>query len=180
MMLQFKRTVLSAAIAAGFLSAPVHAASVNWGGLGGPNEFTTASISFTGFEADTLVNITSQGYYFTNNGAGFPVTFELEILLDGIWTNIFTDLTTGTSYMSAVPSQSFAYGTVTGVRATGSGQVPGDPTMRNWALGGSFTPTIFHFEARNPPSPVPLPAGLPLFLASLGILGFASRRRHNW
>ncbi|SMX42672.1 VPLPA-CTERM sorting domain-containing protein [Maliponia aquimaris] len=172
-------TALSIAVAAGILSAPAHAASINWGAEGGSNEFASDAVLFSGFQADTLVSITSQGYYFTNNGALNPVTFKLEVLLDGIWTAIFTDVTTGTSYMNVIPSQSFAYGTVTGLRATGTGQVPGDPTMRNWALGSAFTPTIFHFDALQPPSAVPVPAGLPLLLAGLGALGFASRRRRT-
>ncbi len=73
MTLPFKFAALAVAFAAGILSPPAHASSVNWEGEGGPNEFSNFSISFAGFDADTLVSITSQGYYFTNDGALNPV-----------------------------------------------------------------------------------------------------------
>ncbi|OAN84535.1 hypothetical protein A8B78_06660 [Jannaschia sp. EhC01] len=175
----FKATAGAAAFFLGLLSAPVQATSVNWGDEGGLNAFATATINFTGFEADTLVNITSQGYYATNNGLLYPVDFELEVLLDGLWTSIFSDTTTGTSYIDNIPTLTFAYGTITGLRATGTGHAPSTTPMGNWALGPNFTPTVFHFDALNPPAAVPVPAGLPLLLGALGALGIAVRQRRR-
>lgn len=50
-----------------------------------------------------------------------------------------------------------------------------DNSFNNGCLGSSCTQDLVTFT----PSPVPLPAALPLMLSGLGILGFASRRRRN-
>ena len=172
-------------LAIGLVSGQVQASTVNWGAESGPDSFVTATINFTGFNADTLVSVSGgNANYNTVNGALFPVTFTLDVLLGGVWTNIFTDTTTGTSFLSnEISNVSFAFGEVTGLRGTGTGQSPGFDPLQNWALGGNFPPTVFNFDAINPPiSAVPLPAALPLFgtgLAAMGFIGWRRKRKLN-
>ena len=178
---QIKNIAYSAAfLAIGLMPSQVQASTVNWGAEGGPNNFDTASISFTGFNADTLVSVSgSNANYNTVSGLLFPVTFDLDILLDGIWTNIFNDTTTGTNFLfDNVSNISFTFGEVTGLRGTGTNQKPGFDPLQNWALGGRFSPTLFNFDTIDPPvSAVPVPAALPLFGTGLALMGFIGWRR---
>ncbi|MEP1354152.1 MAG: VPLPA-CTERM sorting domain-containing protein [Tateyamaria sp.] len=149
----------------------------NWGAEGGANNFVTDEIAFAGFDADTLFSVSGNANFGTNNGSLFPVTFDLEIRLDGVWTSIFNQATTGTTYLSnAIANVGFVYGTVDGLRGTATGQQPGHVPASNWAIGDLYSPTLFNFQALNPPSTVPLPAGLPLLLAGMFGLGLLRRR----
>jgi len=180
---QIKRIAYVVAfLAIGLVSGKTQALTINWGAEGGPNNFVADSISFTGFNADTLVSVSGENAnYRTDNGTLFPVTFKLDVMLDGIWTNIFTDTTTGTGRLFDVISDiSFAFGEVTGLRGTATGQAPGFVPLNNWALGTSFNPTIFNFDTNAAPlSVVPLPAALPLYGTGLAILGFIGWRRQR-
>lgn len=178
MFISMKKTALTLALAVGLMSTQAEANTVDWGVEGGPNTFDSATITFGPFIADTLVDVSGIAYFGTNNGTLYPVTFNLDILLNGTWTNIFSGLTTGTAYLDpTIAGISFDYGTVSGLRAEATGQMPGYLPMANWAVGAAFAPTLFNFDTiGSPPSTVPLPAGLPLLLAALGLFGLL--RRH--
>lgn len=164
-------------LVAGLASGQGQAATVNWGAEGGPNDFVSASINFTGFFADTLSSVSGQANYNTNNGALFPVTFTLEAELNGAWTNIFMGVTTGAAFLSnQISNVSFSFGEVTGLRATATGQMPGYVPLNNWALGPGFNPTVFNFSSV---SQVPLPAALPLLAGGLGLMVVAGWRRRR-
>lgn len=175
----FKAACLALVMAFSLAASGAAASTVNWGAEGGANDFVTDEITFTAFNADTLVSVSASNANFgTNNGALFPVTLDLEIRLDGIWTNIFSQSTTGTTQLStAIANIGFAFGSVDGLRASTSGQQAGFIPAKNWALGAAFAPNEFNFAVVNPPSAVPLPAGLPLLLAGLFGLGVLRMRR---
>jgi hypothetical protein len=180
MIIALKKTALAALLGMGFMVGQLQAATVDWGAEGGANSFAEASISFTGFNADTLSGVSnSNANVSTNNGSLYPIAFTLDILLDNVWTNIFSVTSTGTYFVQNIPSTSFTYGEVTGLRAKGTGFDPvGNPNpMKNWALGTGFSSPVFTFAALNPPSSIPLPAGLPLLLAGLACLGLVRWRQ---
>ncbi len=178
MIARFANQMLLAVVTWGVLSSTAAANSVNWGDQGGLNDFVSDEVNFAGFAADTLVSVTSQGYFGTNNGALYPVTMTVDLELNGSWTQIYSGLTTGTTFLNGLlDGISFSYGTVTGIRASATGQSPRYVPMKNWNLGPNFTPTVFNFDAVNPPPQVPLPAGLPLLLSAFVGFGIMRKRR---
>ena len=180
MFITLKRTALGALFGIGLMFGQAQAATVDWAALGGPNNFAEHELSFTGFNADTLSRVSNRNANVsTNDGTNYPITFTLDILLDNVWTNIFSIVSTGTYYVQAIPTTSFTYGEVTGLRAKGTGFQPGTDPMKNWALGTGFTSPVFTFATLNPPSSIPLPGGVWLLLAAIGGLGFAGRHKRK-
>ena len=89
--------------------------SVTWTG---PSDFDTETITFPGFVANELTSITGPGYYH-NHSFSSP-TFTMEVQLDGVWTQIFSDTppsSVSDFFVTAIPTPiSFSLGTVTGIR----------------------------------------------------------------
>lgn len=175
---------MAAAVVVG-LSGQSQAVTVTWqsesfsgiSGVANNSNFDSGQINFTGFQADTLSDIFGSGIYHNH---GLTRTFTIDIVLDGVLTNIFTDSISGSNQdrsldLISTPI-SFALGTVTGIRLATNG-----PVGQAWHLlanrnGTTGTTTNFVFE-NNGVAPVPLPAALPMFLAGLLGLGFIARRR---
>lgn len=185
MSFRYLMTALFATVFAVGLSGQSKAVTVTWqnetftgiSGAANNNNFDTGQITFTGFQADTLSDIFGSGVYHTH---GHSRTFGIDIILNGVLTNIFSDTVVGNNANHSLDlistPISFALGTVTGIRLSTSG-----PVNQGWHLlfntnGTTGNTTNFVFET-NGVAAVPLPAALPLFLAALGGLGLMSRRR---
>ena len=52
------------------------------------SDFDVATLTFTGFTADSLDAITGDGFYHNHGSSGY--TFGLDVRLDGVWTNIWS------------------------------------------------------------------------------------------
>jgi len=122
----FSRTssrVLAMALGA-TLAATVQASAattVNWTGA---NNFNDAQISFAGFKADRLVDITGSGLYEACCQTG-STNFTLQIDLNNHWTTILQWSSTGDSITHSLaslvpPAISFSEGIVSGIKLTSS------------------------------------------------------------
>ncbi len=153
------------------LAGSVAAAPVNWTGSSsvGPGSRT---IFFTGFESSELSSISGSGLFHAHNGGTDNV--RIDILLDSVWTNIFSTVLHGNTpnrLLSSLSPMSFAGGIVSGLRL--SGQTSN--TFHSLALRGRRA-TIFNFNDVTL-SVVPVPAAMPLLLGAL--LGFGALKRRK-
>lgn len=133
------------------------------------NLFDTAFITFTGFKSDSLTDVSGSGVYHTHSSNQFR-TFNLDVRLDGVWTNIFTDSGNLEKTLSSIagPAIPFSPGVVSGIRL---GVSPLTGFAYHLTQIGSVPATNFQFSV------VPEPATV--LLTGLGLvgLGFAGRRR---
>ncbi len=172
MLKTIKAFLVSAFMATTLIAATqASATSVNWTTEGGLSDFDTDTITFTGFNTNQLTSVVGSAFFHSHSTSSV-VNFNLEVLLDGVWTSIFTDSTNSVSPVSGdnvlsslISNVSFATGIVSGIRATGSPNQ--SQANHNWGN------TVFNF---NDVSRVPLPASLPLLAASIFGFGFMRRR----
>ena len=137
----------------------------------GPGSFNDSTIVFGGFQADTLTSVQSGGGYGHDHGSS--TTYAFDVLLDGSWTNLWSQASNGTGAaqslsMIAPPAISFSAGLISGLRLTSN---PGiNQTYHSLSSLTSFT-----FDNVNP---VPVPAAIWLFgTALIGLVGFGKRRK---
>lgn len=132
------------------------------------SDFDNAFITFPGFSATELVSVNGNGFYHTHTTAA--ETMFLDLRLDNIWTEIFTDTTDGTETLAAVIANVvFPTANVDGIRLR---SLTGQNATFHAMDGDQF---IF-----NGISQVPLPPTLPLLLsalASLALFGWSRGRR---
>ena len=141
--------------------------TVTWNGLGGSIGTDTGSISDfndgtlnllgSSFFADQLIDISGPGYHHSHGAAA--VTFKLDVMVDGVWVNLFTQLQnpgTQTILGNLATPVSFAGGVVSQIRLTS------DPNQ-NQSFHSMFN-TTFTFDA----------IATPEFSSTLILLGLAS------
>ncbi|MEQ9411504.1 MAG: PEP-CTERM sorting domain-containing protein [Fuerstiella sp.] len=138
----------------------------------GPSSFDDSTISFTGFQTSELTDVTGGGYYHDHGG---PTTVFLDILLDGVWTNLFSDFihtNNSSHFMDSIPTSfSFAQGTVSGLR------LRSDPYRLN--TFHALTPDT-KFEFNTATASVPEPESLAVFgLGTLGLVVGGIRHRRK-
>jgi len=156
---------LSSAAQAGFVTK-------SWTGSSG---FDDQAISFSAIQVNQLVSIqdsSSEGYFHTHN-TSVTVTANLDLRIDGVWTNIWSGTTNS---VSRIPSNTlsnviggigFGAGSVDGLRLTGS---PNQGVIYHSIDGISFT----FLEA------VPEPTSIALWgLGALGACVYTRRRRRQ-
>ena len=154
---------------------PAAAVTVKWNG---PDAFNEAEITFTAFGASELYDIFGTGLQEGCCSSPTPTVFTLSLLLDNVWTSVLSWTRTGAdsnpeSIGGRVPPVvTFAAALVSGIRlvALPNGE-DGDPNFFDFNFGGG---TEFRFTDATV---VPLPAGLPLLGAGLGVLGYLGWRR---
>jgi hypothetical protein len=182
------------------LNSQAKAVSVIWGSeeftgildATSNNLFGAGEINFDGFLADELTSIFGGGYYHTHGSFG-TVDFVMEIQLDGVWSQIWNDVTpsivTSDNFLleDIEGPISFALGMVSGIRLfyirspdhpngdCGSGCFPIGEAFHMSPPQPAFPSTIFNFST----TVIPLPAAFPLFGTGLGILGFLGWRRRR-
>ncbi len=136
----------------------------------GPDSFTTASITFNAFTADSLVDITGPGAV---HGHGGTAPFSMDVLLNGTFGNILSGTapaTPGSTTLDSLvpPALTFPAGQLSGLRLTTSGT----------GEFHSFTGEVLTFNSPGgvtpPPSGVPEPSTL--FLLGSGLIGFVGFR----
>ena len=115
------RRGIGVAIALFMLAATQALAATNNVPWTGGSNFDDETITFPGFVANELTNITGSGYYH-NHGVA-TTTFTIEVELDGVWTQIFSDTVPDTDSsdhnLAGIPLPiSFPSGTVTGIKIT--------------------------------------------------------------
>ena len=141
---------------------------VSWTGAA---NFDDDEISFAGFIANQLTDISGPGYYH-NHGSSGPV-FELDIELDGNWTNIYSDAPVGSNIdyqISSITTPiSFTQGTVTGLRWTSAPNV-------GQSYHGFSSATAFAFDNTQT---VPEPTSLAMFCVGAAGCAFAGRIRRR-
>jgi hypothetical protein len=153
------------------------AASVTWGSesftgvqnAANSDNFDVGYISFSGILSNEITGITGTGIY--HNHGDLSDVFAMDVLLDGVWTNVWSDQPTssGSIYLSSIATPiTFATGLVTGIRL---GVINGSVNQGFHYMGQ----TTFTFAEV---SPVPLPASLPLLFGALA-LGLFLRRRSS-
>ena len=150
-----------------------HSATVSWLVAGGQSSFTGQDeIEFAPFYSNKLVSVGGLPFFRVNSGPD-PVTFELALKLDNVWTPVFTAVT---SSSVRIPSNTlsniltnimFPGADVTGMRMGTS------PDPNGSVVVGSQTIFTFTFDV----SPVPVPAALPLFATALAGAGIFRWRR---
>jgi hypothetical protein len=157
----------------------------------GANNFDDAQLSFAGFKADKLVDISGFGLYEACCQTG-STNFTFQIDLNSHWTTILQWSSTGDSITHSLaslvpPEISFSEGIVSGVKLTSSPD--GTPssdynfTNLNYVIVLSSDEIVhnqasFEFADVGPTSTTPLPGSLPLLLSGAGLLG-AMRLRHK-
>lgn len=153
------------------------AASVTWGSESftgvqnayNSSNFDDAYISFSGILTNEITGITGTGFY--HNHGDLSDIFAMDVLLDGVWTNVWSDQPSSNIayYLSGIATPiTFATGLVTGIRLS----------VINGTVNQGFhsmDQTTFTFADV---SPVPLPASLPLLFGALA-LGLSMRRRSS-
>ena len=158
----------------------ISATIVDWGAAGGSNAngFDNASITFAAIQAGS-VTITESDGFFGDHGTNDGNVFSLQLLLDGTWTTIWSqvgDCGVGNcdqAITSITTPISFTSASVTGIQFLSS-------TGIYWAYhhiasdwNGNGRTTSFEFI-----SPVPVPAAVWLFgTAMIGLVGFGKRRK---
>lgn len=137
----------------------------------GPDSFATASITFNGFTADSIVDITGPGAV---HGHGGTAPFSMDVLLNGSFLNIFSGTAPATPASTTLdslvpPALTFSAGQVSGLRLTTSGT----------GEFHSFSGEVFTFNSPGVTPPTP-PSGVPepstLFLLSSCLIGFVAFR----
>jgi hypothetical protein len=174
MIVKYKNIIFGTIVGFIFLgiSGVAQASAVVWTGASTDNtsdEFDVGTLSFTAFGADSLDSIVGSGYF---NDQGFNTAdFTLELRLDNVWTQIWTqegDTGNADTALSTIapPAISFALASLDGIRLSV------DPVLDFGYL--SVDSTQFSFSA----SAVPVPAAIWLFgTALIGLVGFGKRRK---
>lgn len=139
----------------------------------GSSTFTDETITFPGFIADSITDISGNGFVHSHTGGS---TVDVDVILNGSSTTVFSTnvaQSDGNVPLSSFPFPlSFSQGTVTGVEfsATGSGQ------FHNFQSDEVIT---FNSPEPQSPSGVPEPSTLLLLGSGLAGLGGIVRRKNR-
>ena len=176
-----RKTLLMVVAALGLtIAANGHAAVVLWNPQStdvAQSDFNTATMTFAGFTANQLDSVTggSGSGAWWHSHTGLLMTAALDLMLDGIWTNIFSSGTTSVTQIASntvtsIPTIGFASSTVTGIRLTGTPAQ--NQSFHAWATSRHHSPVTFTFSSVPEPGTAAL-LGLGLALAGAG----AARKR---
>jgi hypothetical protein len=183
-------TILSSLVLALGLTCSASAVTINWNGS---TDFNDNTITFSGFTANTLTDITGSGTLSSGRNVGL-VTGYLDLYINGSWVNIWsgsvdddwhTANPSSISLASILTPITFTSGTITGLRLTSNpnGDVHDGNGYNYNDVGGwncqSDTSFIFNTVTSNTPI-IPTPdAGSSIVLlgSALAALGFIARRR---
>lgn len=164
---------LSTGLALVAMGGSASATVINWIGNGGFSNFDNQEITFSGFQASSLDSVTASGFNVFENHGNAAVVHNMDVRLDGIWTEFwtFTGSSISASITLIVPSPIlFSTATVDGIRF-GANPIVGQ--AYHFSSGGPS----FNFNTITPLASVPEPATLTLF--GLGLLGLGAARRRR-
>lgn len=155
------------------MAGPASAVVISWQGNGGIYDFDNATITFSGFQASSLDSISDNVLNIYHNHNQPAIVFTLDVRLDNIWTNLWTDSNLPGDFVinTIIPSPIlFATANLDGIRFGVSA-----PVGNAYHWGASDV--LFNFNEVTPLASVPEPATLTLF--GLGLLGLGAARRRN-
>ena len=114
-------------------------------------DFNDATMTFAGINVQSLDSVTggrSAGAFYHDHGANTTVT--MDVLLNGVWTNVFTHANFGSAnhlIAATFGGKPFGAGIVTGVRLFSIPNI--NQTYHFWDIGGP-NQVMFNFSAAVP------------------------------
>jgi hypothetical protein len=160
-----KALLQSALVVGAFLASTAYATTVSWTGS---SDFDNEAITFAPIQASQMQFLDGgwDGYQFAEyHSHGGSVTAELNLQLNGVWTNVYTgSVTGGQDFWLNGLTVNFDSSQVTGAQWT-------TPTPQYQTYHGFYNVGLDFTD----PNPVPEPTTVALF--GLGLMGVMASRR---